>query len=271
MKYDIARELGGDGGVREPEARARGSRGLRLAATWCPITSGIDAAWVVNHPDWFIQTERAAVPGLHASAAPISRTTRASASSSRTATGTGPTRRSCSGAHDRAHRAGPLHLPRQRRHQHAVERHRAARLPERRGPRRGHRDDPPRRAHVPDHPLRRGDDAREAPLLSASGSRSRAAAARSRRAPSYAHDARASSTRVFPVEFWREVVDRVAARRARHAAARRGLLDDGGLLRPHARHAPCLQLGVHEHAEARGEREVPRRRSRTTSTSIRRS
>ena len=58
-------------------------------------------------------------------------------------------------------------------------------------------------------------------------------------------------------------------RGARHAAAGRGVLADGGLLRPHARHAPRLQQRVHEHAARRGEREVPRGRSRTRSSSTR--
>ena len=48
-------------------------------------------------------------------------------------------------------------------------------------------------------------------------------------------------------------------RGARHAAAGRGVLADGGLLRPHARHAPRLQQRLHEHAARRGERQVPQR------------
>ena len=43
----------------------------------------------------------------------------------------------------------------------------------------------------------------------------------------------------------------------RHAAAGRGVLDDGGLLRPDARHAPRLQQRVHAHAARRGQRELP--------------
>ena len=46
-------------------------------------------------------------------------------------------------------------------------------------------------------------------------------------------------------------------RGARHAAAGRGVLADGGLLRPHAGHAPRLQQRVHEHAARREERRVP--------------
>ena len=158
-------------------------RGLRLAADMVPNHVGIDAEWVdeppgLVHPD----AARRRSPAT-ASAARTSRTTRASASFIEEGYWNKTRRRRRLPSPRSPHRPGPLHLPRQRRHQHAVERHRAARLHEGRGPPRGHRDHPPRRAHVPDHPLRRGDDAREAPLLSASGSRSPAAAARSRRAP----------------------------------------------------------------------------------------
>ena len=45
---------------------------------------------------------------------------------------------------------------------------------------------------------------------------------------------------LMPVEFWREVVDRVAAGSARYPAAGRGLLDDGRLFCAHAGHAPRL-------------------------------
>ncbi len=51
-----------------------------------------------------------------------------------------------------------------------------------------------------------------------------------------------------PEEFWREVVDRVAAGSARYPAAGRGLLADGRLLRAHPGHAPRLQQRLHEHA-----------------------
>ena len=43
----------------------------------------------------------------------------------------------------------------------------------------------------------------------------------------------------------------------RHAAAGRGLLAHGRLLRPHAGHAPRLQQRLHEHAARRGQRQIP--------------
>ena len=43
----------------------------------------------------------------------------------------------------------------------------------------------------------------------------------------------------------------------RHAPAGRGVLADGGLLRPDARHAPRLQQRVHAHAPRRGQRGLP--------------
>ena len=74
-----------------------------------------------------------------------------------------------------------------------------------------------------------------------------------------------------PNEFWREVVDRVAARGAGHAAPGRGLLAAGGLLRPHPRHAPRLQQRLHEHAPRRGERQLPAGHQGHASSSTRRS
>ena len=78
-----------------------------------------------------------------------------------------------------------LHLPRQRRHELPLERHRAAGLQPGRRPGAGDPDDPRRRAAVPGHPVRRRDGARQAPRPSAvvPGPRARAAR-RSRRAPS---------------------------------------------------------------------------------------
>ncbi len=46
-------------------------------------------------------------------------------------------------------------------------------------------------------------------------------------------------------------------RSSRHAAAGRGLLAHGRLLRPHARHASRLQQRLHDHAARRGQRQVP--------------
>ncbi len=60
--YDIATELGGYAGWESLRDRAW-RRGLRLAADMVPNHVGIDAEWIVNHPDWFIQTSQAPYPG----------------------------------------------------------------------------------------------------------------------------------------------------------------------------------------------------------------
>jgi hypothetical protein len=45
---------------------------------------------------------------------------------------------------------------------------------------------------------------------------------------------------LMPVEFWREVVDRVAQRSPRHPPVSGSILDDGRLFRAHPGHAPGL-------------------------------
>lgn len=62
MRYDIAAELGGHAAYESLKHRAW-QRGLRLAADMVPNHVGIDADWVVNHPDWFIQTSQPPFPG----------------------------------------------------------------------------------------------------------------------------------------------------------------------------------------------------------------
>ena len=89
---------------------------------------------------------------------------------------------------------------------------------------------------------------------------------------------KAEFDRRMPREFWREVVDRVAAEVPGHAPAGRGVLAARGLLRPDARDAPRLQQRLHAHAPRRGQRGLPeghqrhprvrpRRSSSATSTS----
>jgi glycosidase len=53
MDYRIADDLGGDGAYRNLRERAW-SRGLRLASDMVPNHMGIDSRWVVEHPDWFM-------------------------------------------------------------------------------------------------------------------------------------------------------------------------------------------------------------------------
>jgi glycosidase len=52
--YDPAQDLGGDEALHSLRARAW-ERGIRLASDMVPNHVGIDSPWVINHPDWFIQ------------------------------------------------------------------------------------------------------------------------------------------------------------------------------------------------------------------------
>lgn len=51
--YSIAQDLGGDEGYRNLRDRAW-QRGIRLASDMVPNHMGIDSEWVINHPDWFV-------------------------------------------------------------------------------------------------------------------------------------------------------------------------------------------------------------------------
>ncbi|MHB9105514.1 MAG: alpha-amylase family glycosyl hydrolase [Armatimonadota bacterium] len=52
--YDPAQDLGGEEALETLRARAW-ERGLRLASDMVPNHVGIDSPWVINHPDWFVQ------------------------------------------------------------------------------------------------------------------------------------------------------------------------------------------------------------------------
>jgi glycosidase len=54
MDYRIADDLGGDAAFANLRDRAW-ARGIRLASDMVPNHMGIDSRWVVEHPDWFIQ------------------------------------------------------------------------------------------------------------------------------------------------------------------------------------------------------------------------
>ena len=71
MKYDIADELGGLAAYESLKQRAW-ERGLRLAADMVPNHVGIDGEWVINHPDWFIQTREPPFPGYRFGGADLS-------------------------------------------------------------------------------------------------------------------------------------------------------------------------------------------------------
>jgi glycosidase len=53
--YDIAADLGGWDALSNLRFRAWG-RGIRLSADMVPNHMGIDSTWVVEHPDWFLST-----------------------------------------------------------------------------------------------------------------------------------------------------------------------------------------------------------------------
>jgi glycosidase len=59
--YQIAADLGGDGAYQNLRERAW-RRGLRLASDMVPNHMAIDSKWVVEHPDWFISLEYSPFP-----------------------------------------------------------------------------------------------------------------------------------------------------------------------------------------------------------------
>ncbi|MBX3179673.1 MAG: alpha-amylase [Candidatus Hydrogenedentes bacterium] len=60
--YIIAWDLGGDDAYRNLSERAW-KRGIRLASDMVPNHVGIYSKWVVEHPDWFIQSPHPPFPG----------------------------------------------------------------------------------------------------------------------------------------------------------------------------------------------------------------
>lgn len=52
--YEIAGDLGGEAAYRDLAARAW-QRGIRLASDMVPNHTGIYSRWIIEHPDWFIQ------------------------------------------------------------------------------------------------------------------------------------------------------------------------------------------------------------------------
>lgn len=59
--YDIAQDLGGWDAYNDLKHRAA-SAGLRLASDMVPNHMGIDSPWVVEHPDWFISRHESPYP-----------------------------------------------------------------------------------------------------------------------------------------------------------------------------------------------------------------
>jgi glycosidase len=61
MDYQIASDLGGDDAYRNLHARAW-QRGIRLASDMVPNHMGIDSHWVIQHPDWFVGLDHSPFP-----------------------------------------------------------------------------------------------------------------------------------------------------------------------------------------------------------------
>ncbi|MBD3220626.1 alpha-amylase, partial [bacterium] len=59
--YQIAQDLGGETAYEELRDRAW-QRGIRLASDMVPNHMGIDSRWVIEHPHWFLQSDRPPYP-----------------------------------------------------------------------------------------------------------------------------------------------------------------------------------------------------------------
>lgn len=68
--YVIAAHLGGDGAWDELSRKAS-ERGIRLMTDMVPNHVGIDARWVIEHPDWFIGLPDCPFPGYRFSGADL--------------------------------------------------------------------------------------------------------------------------------------------------------------------------------------------------------
>jgi glycosidase len=62
MGYSIAEDLGGEDAWRSLRERCS-ARGIRLSSDMVPNHMGIDSHWVMEHPDWFLQTGDSPYPG----------------------------------------------------------------------------------------------------------------------------------------------------------------------------------------------------------------
>jgi glycosidase len=59
--YEIAWDLGGENAFNSLKDRAR-SRGIRIAVDMVPNHTGIFSRWILDHPDWFIQSNNPPFP-----------------------------------------------------------------------------------------------------------------------------------------------------------------------------------------------------------------
>jgi glycosidase len=75
QEYTVASDLGGDAALKELKARAW-ARGIRLASDMVPNHMGIDSRWVVEHPDWFLYRDRSPYPAYTFNGPDLSRDSR---------------------------------------------------------------------------------------------------------------------------------------------------------------------------------------------------
>ncbi len=75
--YDIAGDLGGNEALLRLKERAW-QRGIRLASDMVPNHMGIDSAWVIEHPDWFIWLDYSPFPSYNFSGGSVANNDRVS-------------------------------------------------------------------------------------------------------------------------------------------------------------------------------------------------
>jgi glycosidase len=75
--YTLAQDLGGDEGYKNLQKRAW-SKGIRLASDMVPNHTGIYSKWVIEHPDWFIQADNPVFPAYNFSGPDLSEDNRVS-------------------------------------------------------------------------------------------------------------------------------------------------------------------------------------------------
>jgi glycosidase len=68
--YAIAHDLGGEAAFDDLKQRAL-VRGIRLSTDMVPNHMGIDSRWVIEHPDWFLGLDRSPFPGYTFSGADL--------------------------------------------------------------------------------------------------------------------------------------------------------------------------------------------------------
>ncbi len=71
FSYDIAADLGGWDALQNLRARAW-QRGIRLSADMVPNHTGIDSTWVIQHPDWFLSLAQPPYPSYSFNGADLS-------------------------------------------------------------------------------------------------------------------------------------------------------------------------------------------------------